>query len=203
VVKLLGPDAGGMRAYERELAAYRALHALQGSAVPQLLGDGRWDSGVHFIALRRLRGRTLAQVAAAGGGVLEPQVRAAALSALDSVHAAAPGLLHGDIRLHNLMLLDSEEEQEEEGSVGAMAAGNMLGAEPAAASSASAASASPAAAGVPAAPALGVDMRQQRQRPCTVAVIDFGRTRLHASIAQQQAERAALEQLLQACSRTG
>jgi hypothetical protein len=166
--------------------------------------------------------------------MLEPQVQTAALSALDSVHRAAPGLLHGDIRLHNLMLLDMDsdaeqwdseaeggseaegdseaEDGEPEGimnALGSAALDSVLGADPAAGSGASAAGASaagmsPAASGQPAAPVQGAGLCQQQQPQCKVMVIDFGRARLHAGGARQRqrAERAELERLLQACSRS-
>ena len=101
VVKLLGPDRHGLLDYEREVRAYTMLAGLQGDVVPLLLGAGRLAAGVHFVATQLVVGEPLSSLPN-----VPPTVAAAAVSALTRVHEAHASFMHGDIRLHNIMLVD-------------------------------------------------------------------------------------------------
>ncbi|PNH01453.1 hypothetical protein TSOC_012662 [Tetrabaena socialis] len=101
VVKLLGPDDEGLMAYGRESSAYDAVQGLQGTVVPKLLAAGHANYGVYYIAVSRLPGQPLSEVARP----FPPGVVKAAEDALRQLHAACPGFLHGDIRLQNMILL--------------------------------------------------------------------------------------------------
>ncbi|PNH06126.1 hypothetical protein TSOC_007545 [Tetrabaena socialis] len=101
VVKLLGPDDEGLTAYSRESSAYDAVQGLQGTVVPKLLAAGHANHGVYYIAVSRLPGQPLSEVAQP----FPPGVVKAAEDALRQLHAACPGFLHGDIRLENMILL--------------------------------------------------------------------------------------------------
>ncbi|PNH04106.1 hypothetical protein TSOC_009783 [Tetrabaena socialis] len=101
VVKLLGPDDEGLKAYGRESSAYDAVQGLQGTVVPKLLAAGHANHGVYYIAVSRLPGQPLSEVARP----FPPGVVKAAEDALRQLHAACPGFLHGDIRLQNMILL--------------------------------------------------------------------------------------------------
>ncbi|KXZ46815.1 hypothetical protein GPECTOR_40g549 [Gonium pectorale] len=108
VVKLLGPSAAAIQAYHTEREAYDLLAELQGSVLPELLAAGRTfdDLNVYFIATALVPGETLWQVL--GQRWLQPEEMAAAVGALQQLHAARPGFLHGDVRLENVMLLRRE-----------------------------------------------------------------------------------------------
>ena len=159
VLKFLNPDERGIAAFEAERRAYAALAALQGDVLPRLLvasrladvgpppprprpGDDEepgapkrqgWPNGeVRLIATSRVRGVTLREAVVRGGGRITPAVAAAAVRALQRLHAAdvvLPGgghdraddggggrgrFLHGDIRLSNFMLLLPEVMAEAE-----------------------------------------------------------------------------------------
>ncbi|KIY98652.1 hypothetical protein MNEG_9309 [Monoraphidium neglectum] len=104
VIKLLGPDSAGLKAFDREARSYSLLRQEQGEVVPELLGTGWYPlAGVRYLAVRRIQGSPLSGLPA-----IPPAVAAAAVRALARVHrAGGPGFLHGDVRLHNILL---EEE---------------------------------------------------------------------------------------------
>ena len=99
VVKLFGPDCGGLAAYDRELQVYHKLETLQGQVVPCLLGAGHLTAGVRYLAVARVEGPPLSGLPQIG-----PAVAAAAVCALGHLHSSHVGFLHGDIRLQNVML---------------------------------------------------------------------------------------------------
>jgi len=100
IVKLLGPDRPGLRAYEVEVAVYSMLAPVQGVVVPRLLGAGSLPGGVAFIATSREDGAPLSSFC-----TVAPAVAAAALQALETLHREFAGFLHNDIRLANILLL--------------------------------------------------------------------------------------------------
>jgi tRNA A-37 threonylcarbamoyl transferase component Bud32 len=102
VVKLLGPDTHGLAEFRREVQAYTVLQKLQGNVVPHLLSVGRLVAGVHFIATRLIPGTPLSSLPTVPAPVAD-----AAVHALSRAHEAHTGFIHGDIRLQNIMLVDS------------------------------------------------------------------------------------------------
>ena len=100
VVKLFGPDCGGLAAYDRELQVYHKLETLQGQVVPCLLGAGHLTAGACYLAVARVEGPLLSGLPQIG-----PAVAAAAVCALGRLHSSHAGFLHGDIRLQNVMLV--------------------------------------------------------------------------------------------------
>jgi hypothetical protein len=106
VVKFYGRDEESMKAYHRELAPYTALESLQGEVVPELLADRYILCGVRYLAVSASDGVTFSSL---WPNITDNQ-QAAALAALDRVYAAAPGFLHGDLDLRNVMLLQGSEE---------------------------------------------------------------------------------------------
>ena len=98
VVKLLGPDRRGLAAWRREVDMYERLGALQGQLVPQLLGSGHLEAGVHYIALSCVEGTALSSLPAIPQRAME-----SALAGLRRLQEAVPGFLHGDLRLANIM----------------------------------------------------------------------------------------------------
>lgn len=105
VIKFLGPSAEGIAAFHREWNALQYLAAAQVRAVPQLLGVGHLYLGVHYLATAMVHGQPLSCVQP-----LTREVAAAAGRALAQVHAAHPGLLHGDVRLQNILLVTSSSQ---------------------------------------------------------------------------------------------
>ena len=99
VIKLLGPDSCGLRAWRAEVEMYGRLKALQGELVPQLLGSGHLNSGVHFIALGKVVGKTISAL----HGRIPPGAAESARQGLIRFREIVPGFLHGDIRPNNIM----------------------------------------------------------------------------------------------------
>ena len=149
VVKLFGPDRGGLAAYDRELKVYQKLEALQGQVVPCLLGAGYLTAGVHYLAVARIEGPPLS-----GLPHISTAVADAAACALGRLHSSQAGFLHGDIRLQNVMLARGCT------AVGAGGAGN----------------------------ADDTDVR--------CMFIDFGRSQLGGSMAEQHKEVKLLKHLM-------
>ena len=88
----------------QEEQAYLALAAVQGSAIPRLLhsGEMRVPLGYRFLVLQYIEGAVpLSEMPQP----LPEEVCTAARRALCAAHAACPGLLHGDLRLENILLL--------------------------------------------------------------------------------------------------
>ena len=102
VVKLLGPDGPGLRAYETEAAMYSMLACVQGVVVPRLLGTGSLPGGVMFLATSRVDGTPLSSFRTVPTAVAD-----AALRALATLHRKFAGFLHNDIRLANILLLSN------------------------------------------------------------------------------------------------
>lgn len=83
-----------------EARVYRCLRQLQGTCVPRLLGQGYTDGGrEYFMALSLVCGTPLDRLPAP----LHGDVKRAAMATLGLVHSA--GVLHGDICLRHLWLL--------------------------------------------------------------------------------------------------
>lgn len=111
VVKLLGPDASGLAAFQREARAYRLLQSEQGGVVPFLLAAGHLVADVHAIVTACITGVPLSSLA-----TIPPSVAEAAQHALERVHSVAPGLCHGDVRLQNIMLQGQVQQDQDAGA---------------------------------------------------------------------------------------
>ena len=105
IVKLLGPDRGGLKAWRREVDMYQRLVALQGRLVPQLLGSGHLEAGVHYIALSCVEGTTFSSLPAIPQRAME-----SASAGLQLLQETVPGFLHGDLRPANIMWASPSEE---------------------------------------------------------------------------------------------
>lgn len=79
------------------------LRCLQGSTIPELYGIGRHHLGQPFVATSLVRGTCLSSLS-----YIDEEVMKAAQLALSRVHRL--GVLHGDISLENMMLVDVGEE---------------------------------------------------------------------------------------------
>ena len=99
VVKLFGPDSEALVTYANELQMYSATTAAQGRDLPDFLGAGYLGWGVYFIAIKYVDGTPLSEMPS-----LSADVRSAAVAALERLQQTIPGFIHGDIRLHNILL---------------------------------------------------------------------------------------------------
>lgn len=102
IIKLLGPDRRGLRIWRTEVQMLERLKVLQGEWVPELLGSGHLEAGVHFIALSKVDGESLSKLRDNSGG-FPPGVGESAKAGLKRLREVVPGFLHGDIRLENVM----------------------------------------------------------------------------------------------------
>ena len=105
VVKLLGPDRRGLKAWRTEVDMYERLSALQGQLVPQLLGSGHLEVGVHYIALSCVEGTALSSLPA-----IPQRAAESALAGLRRLQETVPGFLHGDLRPANIMWASPSQE---------------------------------------------------------------------------------------------
>lgn len=99
VIKLLGPDHHGLRAWRAEVEMYGRLRALQGERVPQLIGSGHLKAGVHYIALGKVFGDTISNL----HGTIPTEAGESARQGLIRLREIVPGFLHGDLRPRNIM----------------------------------------------------------------------------------------------------
>lgn len=117
-----GSEGGAVRRLLHELDVYQgALADLQGVAVPHVLGYGVLELGSEpewqpFIVLPLL-GPSLRDLEESEQPLLPEQGRAI-LAALDQLHGT--GVLHGDVRLANIVLPLSTGGNDSEGSVGSV-----------------------------------------------------------------------------------
>ncbi len=184
IIKVYTWEDHQLAAYYREALAYQALEALQGKVVPKVLAHGRMKGGLaslRYLAMRPVR-----------GGVplsdhprpFPDEVARAAVRALAVVHRGVPGLLHGDVRLENVLLVSGMEARPVGGA--ASSAGQPAG--------------GPAASGEAAgdvAPSRDDDGAGGTVGSrCRCVVIDFGGSRFGGTGRQQKEERSALRRLL-------
>ena len=145
---------------------YERLGALQGQLVPQLLGSGHLEVGVHYIALSCVEGTALSSLPA-----IPQRAAESALAGLRRLQEAVPGFLHGDLRPANIMWASPSQE----GAAATTASPSQEGA--------AATTASPSQEGAAAA------------APSCV-FIDFGRSRSNGDSAQQAEEEVKLRRML-------
>lgn len=106
VFKLLGPARSPPNALRKEVAAYEALAPMQGKLLPTLLSTGSFKTGVWYIAVSFVEGTPLSQM-----DVISLEVAQAAVNALECLHIEGnKGFLHGDIRLANVIYLESSKK---------------------------------------------------------------------------------------------
>ena len=98
----------------------QVLRELQGSALPTLLGVGMLSLGHAFIATGLVHGTPLSQLLS-----LAADVRGAAEHALSRIHAC--GVVHGDIRLANMLLVRRAGRDLATGSSGGSSPGLFSG----------------------------------------------------------------------------
>jgi serine/threonine-protein kinase len=111
VIRPTEEDAGARTAFEdRFLAEARIAAALQHPGIVVVHDVGRDpDTGALFIALERLRGRTLAELVAAGPLDWHAVLRLVAQVARALHHAHLAGVVHRDVKPANVLVLDSGE----------------------------------------------------------------------------------------------
>ncbi|MGE0868719.1 MAG: serine/threonine-protein kinase [Kofleriaceae bacterium] len=112
-IKLIAPtqsaDPARARRFEREA---QLASQLSHPAIVTVFDYGQEPDGVLYIAMERVRGRNLQQVAAAGALSVARIARIAAqlCDALGAAHAL--GIVHRDLKLENVMLLDAEPDRD-------------------------------------------------------------------------------------------